>query len=34
MLYHSGVNIIDEIKEALSNKLIDDFFESLNLLHL
>ena len=29
---HSGVNITDEIKEALSNKLIDDFFEKpLNL---
>lgn len=24
---HSGVNITDEIKDALSNKLIDDFFE-------
>ena len=29
---HSGVNITDEMKEALSNKLIDDFFEKpLNL---
>ena len=26
---HSGVNITDEIKEALSNKLIDDFLKSL-----
>lgn len=24
---HSGINITDEIKDALSNKLIDDFFE-------
>lgn len=32
---HSGVNITDEIKEALSNKLIDDFFEKpLNLEYI
>jgi DNA-binding NtrC family response regulator len=24
---HSGINITDEIREALSKKLIDDFFE-------
>ena len=32
---HSGVNITDEIREALSKKLIDDFFEKpLNISYI
>jgi DNA-binding NtrC family response regulator len=32
---HSGINITDEIREALSKKLIDDFFEKpLNISYI
>ena len=32
---HSGINITDEIREALSKKLIDDFFEKpLNIYYI